>query len=78
VEKQKDSAVTKLREATREREAQLQAEVRSLTAQLEQSAVRMRQLDWTVQDLQKDKASAIERLCIFIFCIIVSLLDVYS
>ena len=62
--KQKDSSVVKLREAAQEREARLQAEVRSLTAELEQSAVRMRQMEWTVQDLQKDKSSTIERLYI--------------
>jgi len=39
VAKQKDSSVVKLREAAQEREARLQAKVRSLTAKLEQSAV---------------------------------------
>jgi len=60
--KEKDSSVTKLREAAQEREAQLQAEIRSLTAKLEESAVTVRQLEWTVQDLQKDKSSVVERL----------------
>jgi len=60
--KEKDSSVTKLREAAQEREAQLQAEMKSLTAKLEESAVRIRQLEWTAQDLQKEKSSVIERL----------------
>jgi len=60
--KEKDSSVTKLREAAQEREAQLQAEMKSLTAKLEESAVRIRQLEWTAHDLQKEKSSIIERL----------------
>ena len=64
VAKQKDSSITKLREAAQEREAQLQAEIKSLTAQLEKSAVSMRQLEWTVRDLEKDKSSVIDRLYI--------------
>jgi len=60
--KEKDSSVTKLREAAQEREAQLQAEMKSLTAKLEESAVRIRQLEWTAHDLQKEKSSVIERL----------------
>ena len=60
--KEKDSAVTKLREAAQEREAPLQAEIRSLMTKLDQSDVRIRQLEWTAQDLQKDKASMAERL----------------
>ena len=59
--KEKDSIITKLRDAARERKDQLQAEVKSLTAKLEQSAIRIRELEWTAQDLQKDKASVIER-----------------
>jgi len=59
--KEKDSSIRKLRDAAQEREGQLQAEVRSLTTKLEQSAIRIRELEWTVQDLQKDKASMIER-----------------
>ena len=62
VVKEKDSSVTKLREAAQEREAQLQAEMKSLTAKLEESAVRIRQLEWTAHDLQKEKSSIIERL----------------
>lgn len=60
--KEKDSSVTKLREAAQEREGQLQAEIRSLTTKLEQSSLRIRQLEWTAQDLQKDKSSMAERL----------------
>lgn len=56
--------MTKLRETAQEREAQLQTEIRSLAAQLEQSAVRQRQLEWTAQDLEKDKSSIVERLYI--------------
>ena len=59
--KEKDSSIRKLRDAAQEREGQLQAEVRSLTTKLEQSAIRIRELEWTAQDLQKDKASMIER-----------------
>jgi len=59
--KEKDSSIRKLRDAAQERESQLQAEVRSLTTKLEQSAIRIRELEWTLQDLQKDKASMIER-----------------
>jgi len=59
--KEKDSSVAKLREAAQKRETQLQAEIRSLMAKLEESAVRQRQLEWTVQDLQKDKCSVVER-----------------
>jgi len=59
--KEKDCSVTKLREAAQEREGQLQAEIRSLTAKLEQSVVSIRQLEWTAQDLQKDKSSMVER-----------------
>jgi len=64
IAKQKDSSITKLREAAQEREAQLQAEIKSLTAQLEKSSVRTRQLEWTAQDLEKDKSSVVERLYI--------------
>jgi len=62
VAKQKDTSITRLREAAQEREAQLQAEVKSLTAQLEKSAVGIRQLEWTARDLEKDKSSVVERL----------------
>lgn len=59
--KEKDASITKLRGAAQEREAELQADVRSLTTKLEQSSIRIRELEWTAQDLQSDKASVIER-----------------
>jgi len=65
--KEKDCCIKKLRDAAEERELRLHAEVRSLTTKLEQSAVRIRELEWTAQDLQKDKASVIERYTVVAF-----------
>jgi len=59
--KEKDCSITRLHDAAREREVQLEADVRSLTTKLEQSAIRIRELEWSAQDLQKDKASVTER-----------------
>jgi len=59
--KDKDSVVVKLREAAEEREGRLNAEIRSLTAKMEESSIGTRQLEWMVEDLQKDKASMMER-----------------
>jgi len=59
--KGKDVSIVKLRESAQEREAELGAEIRNLTAKLEQSTVRIRQLEWSTEDLQKDKSSIVER-----------------
>jgi len=59
--REKDSSIAKVREAAQEREAQLLADVRGLTSELEQSSVKIRQLEWRVQDLEKDKAAVVER-----------------
>jgi len=60
--KEKDQFVTNLRQTSQERETQLQSEISSLTDRLEQCAVTKRQLEWTIQDLHKDKSTIVERL----------------
>lgn len=60
--KERDAIVIKLRESSNERERKLQSEIQSMSSKLEESSIRLRQLEWNVKDLEKEKSSISERL----------------
>jgi len=59
--KEKDATLMKLRESANERERQLQSEIQTMSSKLEDSSVRLRQLEWNVQDLEKEKSNVLEK-----------------
>ena len=59
--KDKDSSLVKVRDATLEKERQLMEAIQKLSSQLEEARVKIRQLEWFVKDLEKEKSNAIER-----------------
>lgn len=69
IAKEKDASLMKMRESSSDRERHLQAEVQTMASKLEDSAVRLRQLEWNVKDLEKEKAAIAERLMEFIISI---------
>ncbi|KAL4239435.1 Coiled-coil domain-containing protein 57 [Mactra antiquata] len=60
--KEKEAALSTTKDAFNEREAELQGEIRDLSAKLEDSNVEIRRLNWSIQDLEKEKNSFIEKL----------------
>lgn len=63
--KEKESAVGKLCKAAQDREHQLTTEIQKLTTRLEDAAVRVRQLEWNMQDMEKEKINVSERFQTF-------------
>ncbi|KAL3877357.1 hypothetical protein ACJMK2_035079 [Sinanodonta woodiana] len=60
--REKEEALSKVKEAYLEREQALQNSVRELQTKLEDATTKIRQLEWTNQDLEKDKNIQIEKL----------------
>jgi flagellar biosynthesis chaperone FliJ len=59
--KEKDASLVKLRESASERERQLLSELQAMSSKLEDSSVKLRQLEWNVQDLEKEKTNIVTR-----------------
>ena len=59
--KEKEVALLKLKEAAKARDAELQGQIHDLQSRLEEGQVKVRQLEWNLQDIEKDKETVIER-----------------
>ncbi len=59
--REKEAAVSKVREAAVERERHLEDKLRNVQGVLEEEQLKVRQLDWSNQDLTRDKDAIIEK-----------------
>jgi predicted nuclease with TOPRIM domain len=59
--REKETAVSKIKESYTEREQSLQSNVRELQGKLEDSQVEIRKLEWNKADLEKEKDLQIEK-----------------
>lgn len=59
--REKETALTKIKEGYTEREQSLQSNIRELQGKLEESQVEMRKLEWNKSDLEKEKDLQIEK-----------------
>ena len=60
--REKEAAISKVREGALEREHQLEEKVRELQAALEAAQLTVKQLEWNNQDQKRDTDAAIEKL----------------
>ena len=59
--REKETALTKIKEGYTEREQSLHSTIRELQAKLEDNQVEMRKLEWNKADLEKEKDLQIEK-----------------
>lgn len=59
--REKETALTKIKEGYTEREQSLHITIRELQAKLEDNQVEMRKLEWNKADLEKEKDLQIEK-----------------
>ena len=57
----KEAAVAKVRDGAKEREHQLEENLRETQSHLEDAELKLRQLEWANEDLIRDKDATIEK-----------------